>query len=191
MTTPAATKNNRLNGQTYTLASLHSAYPGTTGANEISGGGYAQQAITINSASGGSRLLNAAVSFSVNAVTIRWIGYWNGATFVESAPNGGATPKNYVCDPSTDIIWSTSHGYSDTNKIVFIDSPPGGLAEGTVYYVRDSTMHSFKVAATAGGAAIDLTTGSSAGSWVCAITEDVYAAGGTHILATASFSEPD
>jgi len=191
LTTPVATKNSRLNGVTYTLASLHSAYPGTTGANEIAGGGYAQQAITVNAASGGSRALNAAVSFSVNGVTVRYIGFWNGATFLESAPNGGATPKNYVAVPSTDTIYSTSHGYADGTKIVFIDSPPGGLTEGTVYYTRDGATDSFKVAATLGGAAIDLTSGSSAGSWVCAITEDVYAGAGTHTLSTASFVEPD
>ena len=40
-------------GTTYYL-SAHSADPGTTGASELSGGGYARQAIVFGSASGGA-----------------------------------------------------------------------------------------------------------------------------------------
>lgn len=191
MTTPVATKNSRLNGVTYTQASLHDGFPGSTGANEITGGGYARQNVTINAASGGQRALNAAVSFTVDAETIRWIGFWNAGTYLECAPNGGATPKNFIVVPSTNLIYATAHGYANTQKIVFVGTPPGGLTEGTVYFVRDAATDSFAVAATSGGAAIDLTSGASAGAWVCAITEDVYAGAGTHQLSTATIVEPD
>lgn len=194
MTIPSQTKNNFLNGQTFTLASLHTAFPGSTGANEVTGGTYAQQAITVNAASGGVRALNAAVSFTgLPICTIKWVGFWNAAVFIGCAPNGGATPKNFMSIASTDIVYSAAHGWSDTQKIVFFNgTPPGGLTEGTTYFVRDSTTDSFKVAATAGGAAIDLTTASSFGCVVAAITEDVYAAPlGTHTLSTASIVIPD
>lgn len=195
MTTIAtATKNAMLNGETFNSASLHTAFPGVTGANEVAGGApaYARKAITVNAASGGQRLLNAGVTFDVPAATIRWVGFWNGATWVGAAPNGGATPKNFVCVASTDTIYAAAHGYADTQKIVFYNgTPPAGLTEGTVYFVRDSATDSFKVAATAGGAVIDLTSASSFGCVVCAIAEDVYAVQGTHQLTTATIAIPD
>lgn len=194
MTIPTTTKNNMLDGQTIDKASLHTGFPGTTGANEVSGGSpaYAQKAITVGAASGGQRTLSSSVSFDVPASTIRWVGFWNSTTFVGCAPNGGATPKNFTAIASSDTISAPSHGYSDTQKIVFFNgTPPTGLTEGTVYYVRDSATDTFKVAATSGGAAIDLTGASSFGCVVCAITEDVYASQGTHTLSTATFAIPD
>lgn len=158
MTWPLLTKNSMLNGQTFTLASLHTAFPGNTGTNEVAGGApaYAQKAITINAASGGIRALNAAVVFDVPATTVRWVGLWNAAVFVGTAPNGGATPKNFMSIASSDLVYAAGHGWSDTQKIVFYNgTPPGGLTEGTTYFVRDSTTDTFKVAATSGGAAID------------------------------------
>jgi len=194
MTLPVSTKNAMLGGQAFTLASLHTAFPGSTGASEVTGGApaYAQKAITINAASGGVRSLNASVTFDVPACTVKWVGFWNAAVFVGCAPNGGATPKNFMSIASTDTVYSAAHGWSDTQKIVFFNgTPPGGLTEGTTYFVRDAATDSFKVAATAGGAAIDLTTASSFGCVVAAITEDVYAAQGTHTLSTASIVIPD
>lgn len=194
MTIPVTTKNAMLDGQAFTQASLHTAFPGTTGANEVAGGApaYARKNITMNASAGGQRALNAAVIFDVPATTVRWVGYWNGATFVGTAPNGGATPKNFMAVPSTDLVQSVAHGYADTQKIAFFNgTPPGGLTEGTVYFVRDSTTDTFKVAATAGGAAIDLTAAASFGCVVCSIVEDVYAAQGTHQLSTTTFIIPD
>lgn len=194
MTIPAATKNNMLDGQTIDKASLHSGFPGTTGANELSGGSpaYAQKTITIGAASGGQRALSSSVNFDVPASTVRWVGFYNSTTFVCCAPNGGATPKNFIAISGTDTIYSPAHNYPDAQKIVFYNgTPPTGLTEGTVYYVRDSATDTFKVAATAGGSAIDLTGASSFGCVVCAITEDVYASQGTHTLSTATLSIPD
>jgi hypothetical protein len=194
MTFPTATKNAMLDGQTINKASLHTGFPGTTGANLVSGGSpaYADKTIVMNAASGGSRLLNAGVTFDVPACTVKWVGYWNTATFVACAPNGGATPKNFMAVPSTDLIAATGHGYSDTQKIVFFDgTPPGGLTEGVTYFVRDSATDTFKVAATSGGAAIDLTSASSFGCVVCAITETVYGSQDTHALTSTTFTVPD
>lgn len=194
MTIPTATKDNLLNGQTFTQASLHVSFPGATGANEVTGGApaYARKNITVNASSGGSRTQAASVTFDVPATTVRWVGFWNGAAFVGCAPNGGQTPKNFMAVPSSGIVYSVAHGWADTQKIVFFNgTTPGGLTEGTVYFVRDSTTDTFKVAATAGGAAIDITSASSFQCVVCAITEDVYAAQGTHQLTTSSFVIPD
>ena len=194
MTWPVATKNAMLNGQVFDQASLHTAFPGTTGASEVTGGtpAYARKTIVVNAAAGGVRALNTAVVFDVPASTVRWLGFWNGAVFAGCAPNGGATPKNFVSLTTSDLVYCPAHGYADTQKIVFYNgTPPTGITEGTVYFVRDATADTFKVAATSGGVAIDLTGPSSFGCVVAAITEDVYASQGTHTLSTASVAVPD
>lgn len=191
---PVATKDNMLNGQPFTQASLHTAFPGATGANEVSGGApaYARKNITMAASSGGQRTQSASVTFDVPVSTVRWVGFWNAAAFVGTAPNGGQTPKNFMAVASSDTIYSTAHGWADTQKITFFQgTPPAPLVEGTVYFVRDSLTDSFKVATTSGGPAIDLTASASFGCVVCAITEDVYAAQGTHQLTTSTFTIPD
>lgn len=194
MTIPSTTKNNMLNGQTFTLASLHIGFPGTTGANEVTGGApaYAQKAITINAASGGQRLLNAGVTFDVPACTVKWVGFFNAGVFIGCAPNGGATPFNFMAVPSSDTVYAVAHGLSNTQKIAFFNgTPPAPLVEGTTYFVVGSTADTFQVAATSGGAVIDLTAAATFGCVVSAITEDVYAVQGTHSLTAATVAIPD
>ena len=193
MPIPSLTLDSMLNALTFGQASLHTAFPGTAGTNEITGGtpAYARKVITVNASSGGVRALSASVIFDVPATTVRFIGYWNGATFLECAVNGGATPKNFISVAATDIVYSPSHGYTDTTPIVFVGgTPPLPLIEGITYYVRDSVLDSFKVTAATGGIAIDLTAPSSFGCVVCAITEQVYGAQTTHTLSTATFAIP-
>lgn len=61
-----------------THASLHTADPSTTGANEVAGGSYARVAITWAAASGGSKALTAAVTLQVPAgTTITHFGLWS------------------------------------------------------------------------------------------------------------------
>jgi len=82
-------KNAMLDGGTFSTASLHSGDPGPAGLLlELSGGSpaYARKAVTFNAASGGSRALNANVTFDVPASTVAWVGYWNGGTFMGSDP---------------------------------------------------------------------------------------------------------
>lgn len=65
------------------FASLHSADPGTTGTNELSGGSpaYARKAITWNAAAGGSLDNNANPVFDVPPLTtVSWAGLWTEAT---------------------------------------------------------------------------------------------------------------
>lgn len=194
MTIPSQTKNNMLNGQTFTLASLHTAFPGTTGANEVTGGApaYAQKAITINASSGGQRLLNAGVTFDVPACTVKWVGFWNAAVFIGCAPNGGATPFNFMAVPSSDTVYAVAHGLSNTQKIAFFNgTPPAPLVEGTTYFIINAATDTFQVSATSGGALIDLTAAATFGCVVTAITEDVYAVQGTHSLTAATVAMPD
>lgn len=67
-------------GTTYYL-SAHSADPGTTGASELSGGGYARQAIVFGSASGGVIANNAAISIPNSGLTaVNHFGVWSAST---------------------------------------------------------------------------------------------------------------
>lgn len=194
MSIPVATKNAALNGITISAVGLHDGYPGATGANEISGGSYARQSATFGAASGGLRSLSATVAFpGLPVTTVRWLSFWNGAIFVGSVPNGGSTPKNFVSVASSDTFYAPSHGYPNGQKVVFWQgTPPSGVTAGTIYYVRDTATDTFKVAATLGGAAIDLDSAPSFGCVVCAIEEAEYTtAGGTHTLTAATITIPD
>lgn len=192
MSIPTYTKNAALDGLSFTHASLHSSYPGTTGANEISGGAYARKAVTVSAASGGQRILASSVAFTVPACTVRWIGWWDGSNFLFGTPNGGAVPRNFVALASDDTIYSPAHGYADGTTVVFWGgTAPIGTNSGTIYYVRDAATDSFKVAATLAGTAIDLTATASSGCWVSEITAKTYAAAATHTVTAGTFLIPD
>lgn len=62
--------------------SLHTADPGTTGANEVTGGSYARQAITFGTPASGSAASTDAQTFSSmpSESGNLWIGIWSAAT---------------------------------------------------------------------------------------------------------------
>lgn len=181
----SAAKDAMLDGLSITHASAHSAFPGVTGSNELSGGGYARASVTFGAATTGVRSLSSGVNLTIpSGETVRWLGLWNGSTFLGYAANAGV-PREFICYPATDTVASPGHGYVDTNKIVFYgDAVPGGLTEGTVYYVVNASADDFQVAATAGGLAIDLTSAGGSGCVVSGIVEETYGGGGTHTIST-------
>jgi hypothetical protein len=185
-------RNQLLDATDVAFMSLHTDYPSTTQANEVSGGSpaYARKAITFASASSGSKASSNAQVFDVPAsTTVRWIGYSTAVTSGSGravAPNG-AVPKEFVVDATNDKILMPAQPYSNTNKIVFYGgTAPGGLTAGTIYFVVSASTDDFKVAATSGGSAIDLT--SQAGSdCVCSIiVEETFGAQGTFTLASGN-----
>lgn len=167
--------------------SAHSAYPGDTGANEVSGGSpaYARKAKTWNSAASGSMDDSNAPTFDIPAgTTVGYVGLWSaltGGTFYGYAPAGGV-PYRYTADAATDKITVVAHGYVANDTIVFINgTAPAGLTEGTVYYVKAPTTNDFQVSATAGGAAIDITAATqAASSKVSKIVQEVFGAQGQY-----------
>lgn len=149
--------------------SLHEGNPGTTGANEISGGSpaYARKGIAYNASAAGLKTNSGAIAFDVPAgKTIYHVGLWDA---VSAGTNYGyaplvGTPKGFgSAAAGTDVITSVAHGLSDTWQVVvanvFAESLPTGLTEGDVYFVRDATTDTFKLSLTSGGAAIDLGAG--------------------------------
>lgn len=125
---------------------------------EVAGGSYARQVIDWANASGGSKATAADITFAGMPATE--VQGW--AVFDST----GATRKCYglwntkigTATASTDLITVTAHGLTDGTKIVFQSGyAPAGLTANTTYYVRDSTSNTFKVSATLGGSAIDIT----------------------------------
>lgn len=187
MTLVVSARNAAMDAVTVDRMSLHSGYPGETGANELTGGGYAQQLITMTAAASGVRTLSGAASFTVGAGhNVRWIGLWYGTTFRGYSPNNGS-PQEFAVTAASDLVTLAAHGYSDTDTIVFYaGTVPAPLVAGTIYYVRDATTDTFKVAATSGGVAIDLTAVGSADCVVSRITTNSYAGADTHQVTSYS-----
>jgi hypothetical protein len=61
--------------------SLHTATTGTTGASEVTGGGYARQAMTWNAASGGTKTNSGTATFTTAGSTANThMGTWSAST---------------------------------------------------------------------------------------------------------------
>jgi hypothetical protein len=151
-------------------ASAHTADPGLTGANEVTGTGYARAAISWAAASVKAKSSNAAVSITFPNTGGPWnvpfAGIWDASSsgnFLFRVPLLGTTIIA-AGQASTDLFTSYGHGLAADDR-VFIDAGggqglPSGITAGTVYYVLASglTTDAFKVSATSGGTAVDLTT---------------------------------
>lgn len=85
------------------FVSLHTADPGTTGANEVSGGSYARKAASYATASGSSKPSSNAQAFPVPpATTVSHFGLWSaasGGVFYGGGPlvndQGVPTPETF------------------------------------------------------------------------------------------------
>lgn len=163
------------------LLSLHSAFS-TTGAGLIG------SKTSANFAAAASRAKNLAADCDIAIAggnTVKWIGAWDstGATFRGMQPNGGNGFKSFQVDLTNNRIYCEGHGWANDQKIIFDGTPPTGLTEGTTYFVVGVTAGDpdyFQVAATQGGAAIDITGQQAAGCNVSNIVEETYSGAGSH-----------
>ena len=79
---------------------------------------------------------------------------------IASSVGRGTAVGTFTVDTSTDVITLAAHGLA-TGNLVHVASTstlPTGLSANTVYYVRDTTSSTFKLASASGGAAIDITS---------------------------------
>lgn len=87
------------------------------------------------------------------------------AELLAEAINGG--DQLDITAATTDVVTAASgnHGMQDGDRVIFPTLVGGaGLTSGTtVYYVRDSTQATFKVATTLGGTPVDITTAYTSG----------------------------
>lgn len=190
-----AGRNAALGGVGVTHASLHSGFPGNSGANEISGGSpaYARKAVTFAAASGGSRAQTGTAVFDVPAAaTVQFVGFWDALTagnFLGYHPLGGQTAREFITDLAADTLRCNSHGYANGDRVVICgDTVQGGLTEGTIYFVVGSTTDTFQLAATSGGAAINLTSLAGSAAQVIRIVPEFFGSQATLTLSAASLS---
>jgi len=188
-----AGRNAALGGLAVTHASLHSGHPGDAGANEISGGGYARVAVTFAAAAAGVRAQTGSADFAVPAgATVQYVGFWTaltGGTFLGFHPLGNAAALEFVADLAADLIRCPAHGLADGQQIVFVGgTPPAPLVAGTVYFVRSAAADTLQVAATSGGAAIDLTGHAASDCQLVRIVPKSFGSAGTLTLSGASLA---
>lgn len=178
--------------------SLHTAWS-ATGANEVTGGSYARQAITWNAAASGALDSSNAPSFSVpSGNTIRFIGFWETAAspdvFQGMLPNqqaGDLVPRRFIVDTVNNQIQMPAHGLVLDEAVVFIGgTAPTGLTEGTVYYAVDVQTDAFGVQATAAGSPgtpIGLSSQGDEDVRIWQVREETFASDGTFNLTDADF----
>ncbi len=67
--------------------------------------------------------------------------------------------KSVTVDDTTDTFGVVDHGYDDGDTVQFStdDTLPAGLSANTTYYIINSTTNTFKVSASYGGVAVDIT----------------------------------
>lgn len=75
--------NAGLNGMAEIIAqvSLHSADPETSGADEVSGGGYERQVPSFNAASNASVSIDSVLTYEIpgGGTVVSWVGLWDAA----------------------------------------------------------------------------------------------------------------
>jgi hypothetical protein len=185
MSLTTAGRNEALNAVAIDTLSLHSGFPGSIGTNELTGSGYVRVAGSFGAASGGVRSLSAIATFTVGAGhTVRWVGLWGGGVFKGYAANGGS-PKEFQVDVSTDYVNCPAHGLTDGMTVAFYGGTmPGGITEGTIYYVRDAGPDAFHVSPSLGGPVVDITSQPAPDCVVSRVVESVYAGANTHVINT-------
>ena len=125
-----------------------------------------------------SHWLTAVAEGTTADVVPGYAPYGTWAAFTDGAPPDGTTDCDgavasrvrvglpptqvpFTADPALDTIQDVGHGLAAGQLVVVASSGtgtlPGGLAAGTAYYVVDPTADTFKLAATSGGAPLDLT----------------------------------
>lgn len=180
-----------LNGLVIAKASLHTAFPGSAGTNEVTGGTYAQLACTFSAEAGGTRTLSAPLTFNVPATTVEWVGFRDSSGVMKCcAPNGGL-PLEFYVDPASSAFYSAGHGYAANQLVVVYGGVvPGGLTQGTKYYVVNQTANTFQLSATSGGSPITITSVGDGSCVVSRISSDVYGASSTHTISSCTIGLP-
>jgi len=157
--------------------SLHSADPADTGANELTGGGYARQQVAFGAAAAGTLSNTGAITWSVPAGNVVAWGANDASTAGNFFQTGWFQPASgkvvdlavvRTADATANDVQSQTHGLAADDRVIFevIEglTVPAGLVAGTIYFVISTglTTDAFRVALTSGGAAIDITGNGSA-----------------------------
>ena len=73
---------------------------------------------------------------------------------------GQWTGKRFTVDTSTDYLITSSGSFLTGSSVMVSssDTLPGGLSDGTTYYIINSTGLTFQLSTTPGGAAVNITS---------------------------------
>jgi hypothetical protein len=85
--------------------------------------------------------------------------------------------KAVTCNAATDVFTCTAHGYRENDEVQFSGLTGGaGITAGTIYYVIASGLaaNEFKVSATLGGTALNVTSNLTAGTVARTYAEQTY-----------------
>lgn len=172
-------------------------YAGT----EATGGSpaYARQAVTWGAASAGQKSNSGALTFDVPAGSYGFLLFFNASsgntnTYLGYAPINGSTKGFFSVDTtlSNDQLFSVAHGLADGDRVqlfnVFSESLPTGLAEGTLYYVVSSATNTFKVSATLGGSAVDITAVAGGEGYFQRVVPETFGAQGQITVAVSALA---
>lgn len=158
---------------------LHTAWPGQAGNASTSVAAYANYAARtiarstsgFGAASGGAISQAATIEFpeagsGANETLYFWSLSGVGGKIWRMGGLGGGSPVPCTLVASSDLVTSpplaaASPTIANGNPVVFWSvagsGVPAGLTEGTVYFARDVSGNDFKVAASAGGSAVNIT----------------------------------
>lgn len=156
---------------------LHSADPGDTGANELTGGSYARQQVAFGAAASGALSNTGAITWSVPAGNVVAWSAWDavsaGNCFFSAwfNPSSGKVVGLSVVrsgDLAGNDIQTVVHGLAADDRVVFETieglTTPAGLTLGTIYFVLSGglTTDAFNVSTSSGGAEADITAAGEA-----------------------------
>jgi hypothetical protein len=154
---------------------LHTASPGEAGdqtTNEATYTNYARVAVA-RSAGGwtvaGDQVSNTAlVAFPQCGATPNTILFWSvglaSAGASEILDYGPVAPliMEAFTALTTDVITSPNMAFAVDDRVTFFaregGALPGGIVEGTVYFIKTAAAPAYTISATSGGATIDITT---------------------------------
>lgn len=173
----AAARNAMLGALSLSSISCHSAYPGDTGANEVAG--VARQSCSFGAASGGQRVQDAPITFSIPAgVTVSFFGLWSPASlFLGSIPNGGRECRFEI---DSNAVVAPDAVVAEGTPIVFTGSTvPTGVTAGTIYYAVNVSAPAFQVSTVPAGSPLLLGTTYSDDCSVSAVAVDTFGSPGS------------
>lgn len=165
-TTYGTSYNNTTNNGGYIEARFALATNGPSGTDDLEVGANVGNPWTIVQS---GQSVSATIDATKNPPT-------GSSIIVQLRINTASEAAIVTADAGTDRITHTAHGRADGDKVVFSSSGavPSPLVAGTTYYTRDTLTDTYKLAATRGGTAINL---SDAGSGVITATFTNFALG--------------
>lgn len=178
--------------------------PGTTtnyAGTEATGGSpaYARQAVTWGAAASEIKQNTGALTFDVPAGTYGFFLFFNASTgntnnYRGYAPINGTVRGFFSVDTTltNDQFFSPGNGLANGDRVMLFNAfgtaLPTGVSEGTVYFVVNVATDTFKVSATLGGAAVDLTGVGGGEGYFEKVIPEVFASQGQLTIAISALT---